>query len=48
MEIAANPLIAPHDIDRNLARAHQQVLIRHTELRGIDRPPEGAGAALPG
>ena len=31
-----------------LAREHQQVLIRHTELRGIDRPPEGAGAALPG
>ncbi|GIK35122.1 MAG: nucleotide-binding protein [Gammaproteobacteria bacterium] len=31
-----------------LAREHQQVLIRHTELRGIDRPPEGAGAAPPG
>jgi len=31
-----------------LAREQQQVLIRHTELRGIDRPPEGAGAASPG
>jgi UPF0042 nucleotide-binding protein len=31
-----------------LARQHQQVLIRHTELRGIDRPPEGASAAPPG
>jgi len=31
-----------------LARQHQQVLIRHTELRGIDRPPEGPGARPPG
>ncbi|QOJ30780.1 MAG: RNase adapter RapZ [Gammaproteobacteria bacterium] len=30
-----------------LARQHQQVLIRHTELRGIDRPPEEAGARPP-
>lgn len=31
-----------------LARQHQQVLIRHTELRGIDRPPEETGARPPG
>ena len=30
-----------------LSRQHRQVLIRHNELRGMSRPPEGAGGPAP-